>query len=450
MEGVAAGDIQAMVDQAVTSAHVEHYAVIVRDQYLKRKSRVMSRGFVEKLDAGVSVAVQGLQQELVELMSEATAGRGASLASSLEDVQAEFEEAHRIRMVEKRLDYCPGIPMPWRFMTVAYNGLQPGLHIIGARPSTGKTALVVNKIRYWCEACGFDVAVNSLDMQPAQLMKRFVTEVSRVSLPKMSFGTTSERDMEVMRKARQRVGGWPLHVAVKRDLEEFRSWCVMMKMKHDVKVIIVDFLQLLTFRDCYRMGVDDRVSHISGTLKAIGNDLGVPVIALSQLNRECERDGGREPEISDLRGSGALEQDAFTILMLHRDAKTEEAWGLCPPSHLAPFGSDPNARAYLAAQLRPVWALLKKNQNGRTARIPMVLFPSYFLFMMGDYLAASEPIRKGAGDNERIVGYDDTPRFSRVLGDWRKDALEGALAKSRGLVSEYVDGDTARGMKEEV
>lgn len=433
--------IQEVIDQTPTSAHCEYYLQIVANQKVIRKGKRLAAEFSAALSTGPAVAIQQFQREIVELMAEAEGRQGARLEEICDSVMAKFEESHRIRMVEKRMDYCPGIPMPWRFMTNNFNGLQAGLHIIGARPSVGKTAFVLNLLRYWCEKLGHTVAFNSLDMELKNMLSRPFSEVSRVSLPKASFGTTSDADMQRLRETCGKIKKWPLEVTVKRDLESFRSWCIMQKVKHDAKILVVDFLQLLTFDGCYKMSVDDRVSHISATLKAIGNDLDVPMIALSQLNRQCEQDGGREPTVSDLRGSGALEQDAFTVTLLHQDVTVAKNWKLSPPVWLTPFGSTKEAQAYLAKELRPVWVILAKNQNGRTKKMPMVLYPNYFLFMMADYNA--EPIvkRQGDGDKAKIVGEDCSPMFGRVLPDWRGDRMEEALAKSGGLVRDYQDGE---------
>jgi replicative DNA helicase len=433
--------VQKIIDDTPSAAHAEYYLNIVRDQYLCRKGKRLAQGFAASLETGPALAIQKFQSGLVEIMSEATGQQDAALGETGKGVMKTFKEAHQIRMVEKRMDYCPGIPAPWRVMTANYNGLQPGLHVLAARPSTGKTALVGNMIRFWCEGRGLHVGFNSLDMQPRQFMKRVICEKSRVSLAKAEFGTTSERDLARLESAAsESVAKWPLRVTVKRDLEAFRSWCVMRRLKGELDVAVVDFMQLMEFDGCYRMGSDDRVSRISGTLKAIGNDLDIPVIALSQLNRQCEEDGGREPQLSDLRGSGAIEQDAFTVMFLHTDPRVHADWQLCPPIALSPFGATLEARQYTAKQLRPVMALLKKNQNGRTGRLPLVLFPNYFLFMMGDYNA--EPVWEydNAG-NRKKTPPNNAPLFGRVIPDWRADAMEEAIAKSGGLVTEYRDGE---------
>lgn len=438
MAEATAKDLQDCIDGTPTSAHAEYYLTLVRGDRAKRMGRRLAREFGDALEAGVGPAVQKFMRAIVDLVAEENGGRDVSVGSTCRKVMAKFEEAHRIRMVEKRMDYTPGLAMPWRVMTVLYNGMEPGLHIVGARPSVGKTALTLNLIRYWCEHLKVGVALNSLDMELQNLMSRPMSEVSRVSLAKARFGTTSERDLERLRESVASIEEWPLYTDVIRDLESFRSWCITMKSKHDVGVIVVDFLQLMTFEGCYRMGVDDRTAHISATLKGIAVDLNVPVVALSQLNRRCEEDGGREPTASDLRGSGALEQDAMSILLLHMDVAVRHEWKLCAPHVLTPFGKTKEASALLARDIRPVWAILAKNQNGRTGRLPLVLYPNYFLFMMGDYNAETQFVeREGRRKKEEL----ECGKFGRVLPDWRKDRIEEALRKSGGLVTEYADGE---------
>ena len=207
-------------------------------------------------------------------------------------------------------------------------------------------------------------------------------------------------------------------------------------MKHGWKFCVVDFIQLLSFRECYKMSVDDRTAHISGVVKALGVDLHIPMIALSQLNRDCEREGGRPPKPSDLRGGGSLEQDAATVLMLRRDEKCEEAWQNYPPKHLTPFGSNEQAQTYLAKRLRAVVAALEKNQNGPTGDVPFVFYKNYFMFRLADYLCEAAPVEKAG----KVVGWDNTGQFSRVHPDWRQLPEDEALRKSGGLVTEYQDG----------
>jgi len=310
------------------------------------------------------------------------------------------------------------------------------MNIISGRPSAGKTAFVNNLLHFWCDGLGLAGGLNSLDMKREAMWARSFSELSRVSLPKATFGMTSKAEMQKLRETAGRLKKWQLDMHVCRDLEEFRSWVNLGVMKRKWKFCVVDFIQLLSFRECYKMSVDDRTGHISGVVKALGNDLGIPMIVLSQLNRDCEREGGRPPKPSDLRGGGSLEQDAGTVLMLRRDEKCEEAWRNYPPKHLTPFGSNEQAQTYLAKRLRAVVAALEKNQDGPTGDVPFVFYKNYFMFRLADYLCEATPIEKAG----KVVGWDSTGQFSRVHPDWRELHEDAALRKSGGLVTEYQDG----------
>lgn len=113
--------VQKLIDDTPTAAHAEHYIVIVRNQSLCRKGKRLAQGFSAALETGPALAVQKFQAGIVEIMSEATGAQDAGLASTGDKVMQTFKDAHRIRMVEKRMDYCPGVPMPWRVMTANYN-----------------------------------------------------------------------------------------------------------------------------------------------------------------------------------------------------------------------------------------------------------------------------------------------------------------------------------------
>ncbi|OPZ80001.1 MAG: Replicative DNA helicase [bacterium ADurb.Bin429] len=244
--------------------------------------------------------------------------------------------------------------------------------------------------------------------------------------------------MERLRAAAGELKQWKLDMHVCRDVEEFRSWVTLGVMKRKWKFCVVDFIQLLSFRECTRMSVDDRTAYISGAVKGLGNDLGIPMFALSQLNRDCEREGGRPPKPSDLRGGGSLEQDAATVLMLRKDERCRGWWRDCPPKMLTPFGGNDQVQTYLAKRLRPVWASLEKNQQGSVGEIPFVFYKNYFMFRLADYRCAPMKVERNGKEPAHL---DYTPLFGRVHPDWRGHAEDGALARSGGLVTEYADGE---------
>ncbi len=438
---IGAGFMQELIDVTPTSAHAEYYCCIVRGQYVARKGKRAAQAFATGVEMGAGLAIQKIMAEMHGLLQELTSGAcGDDRDEVIDEVMRGFEEAHRVVMVEGggKVKYCPGLRLPWEHMTQLYSGANPGLHIVSGRPSTGKTALINNLLDYWCGHLGLAGGLNSLDMTRQAMWSRNFSLTSRVSLPKARFGMTSKADMEKLRTAAAALKKWKLDMHVCRDLEEFRSWVTLGVMKRGWRFCVVDFIQLLNFRECTRMSVDDRTAMISGAVKGLGNDLKIPMFALSQLNRECEREGGRPPKASDLRGGGSLEQDAGTVLMLRKDQRCEAAWREFPPKMLTPFGGNDQVQTYLAKRLRPVWAALEKNQDGNTGEMPFVFYKNYFTFRLADYRCSPIKVDRTAKEPAHL---DYTPLFCRVHPDWRSHEEDAALAKSGGLVTEYADGE---------
>ena len=360
----------------------------------------------------------------------------------LDEILAEYDEAYKMRVAEdgpRDLKWTPGIKMPWPKMTAFMNGLRAGLHIIAARPSVGKTSFAINLMRFWCES-GHAVTFCSLDMPRVEVIRRFVAEKSRVSARKASYSPT-KADLAAMRTAADTVAAWPLTVVETRDVDDLRVHCAVEQAAGRLDVLVVDYLQLLHAR---ALGKEDaveyaRVSYVSDTLKRLANDLHIPVVALAQLNREVAKQDaqGRMPGLADLRGSGSIEQDAFTVAILHRDARTVEKWrkgeDVERAKRLIPGTADnPNYR-YNFDDIDPVWWVLCKAQNGPTGRLPFVVRKKYFCWMLGDYEAQGKSETVGYGSVQKTIE-DLSPFFDRVHSDWRHDAIEEVLRLQLALI----------------
>ncbi|MBO7685779.1 MAG: AAA family ATPase [Kiritimatiellae bacterium] len=362
----------------------------------------------------------------------------------MDEILAEYTEAHRKRVAKdgpRDLKWTPGIKMPWPKMTAIMNGLRAGLHIIAARPSIGKTSFAVNLMRYWCEG-GAAVVFCSLDMPRVEVMRRFVAEKSRVSARKASFSPT-RADLDAMHKAADAVAAWPLSVVETRDVDDLRVHCAVERAAGRLDVLVIDYLQLLHARALAKEDAIEyaRVSYVSDTLKRLANDLHIPVVALAQLNREVAKQDaqGRMPGLADLRGSGSIEQDAFTVAILHRDARTVEKWrkgeDIERAKRLIPGTVDNPSYRYNFDDLDPVWWVLCKAQNGPTSRLPFVVRKKYFAWMLGDYDARPKTESSGYGATAKTVE-DLSPYFERVHSDWRHDALEEVLRLQLALIQD--------------
>ena len=190
----------------------------------------------------------------------------------------------------------------------------------GARPAMGKTAFVLSMMRNMAVDYKKPVAMFSLEMSSIQLVNRIIASESELGSDKIKKGEIYGDDMQKLNNAIAVLDEAPIFIDDTPALSifELRAKCRRLKMQHDIGIVLVDYLQLMTAGTDNRGSREQEVSSISRSLKAIAKELDVPIIALSQLNRSVESREGRRPQLSDLRESGAIEQDADMVIFIHR------------------------------------------------------------------------------------------------------------------------------------
>ena len=202
-------------------------------------------------------------------------------------------------------------------------GFQPGsLNIIAARPSMGKTAFAVNIAQFGGDGRNEPVLIFSLEMPAEQIVMRMLSAESKVNLSQLNLGTFDTADFKKVKEACSVLAKRNIYINDDSGLTalEFRTRCRRFKTKHpDLALIIVDYLQLMTSGDSRIDGRQQEVADISRLLKAVARELNCPVIALSQLSRATEQRTEKKPQLSDLRDSGAIEQDADTVMLMFRE-----------------------------------------------------------------------------------------------------------------------------------
>ena len=432
IEGAGLGPLDATLD-LLRSAAVERAA--------KNAAAETFQLFPQYHDAAEVVAQ--LRNRLDKILSGVFLHKKTSPRAVWDEILAEYQEAHDMRVAAngpRNLKWTPGIKMPWPRMTETLNGLRPGLHVIAARPSVGKTAFAVNLMHFWCDQ-GVPVLFCSLDMPMREVLRRYIAERARVSARKAAFSPT-EADLAAMRDAVAAMTAWPLSIVETRDVDELRTICMAEKAAGRLGVVVVDYLQLMHARALGREDAVEyaRVSYVSDTLKRLANELHVPVIALAQLNRESTKPeaSGRMPGLADLRGSGSIEQDAFTVAILHRDQGVVERWrkpgaNLERVKRLIPGTLDNPSYKYNLDDLDPVWWVLCKAQNGPTGALPFIVRKKYFCWMLADADAEPRKEETGHGATARVV-MDNSPLFEKVHSDWRHDPIEEVLWEQLALI----------------
>lgn len=419
---------------------VRQHADDLREAALARRLEAEVRKTLSELaDTSPEAAALSLRRRVDALLAGTVESRKVDAARVYGEILDEYRTAHRMRVAAdgpRDLSWCPGFRFPWAPMTAMMNGLEPGLGVIAARPSVGKTLFALNLIRYWCDH-GIRVVFNSLDMADRSLLRRFVAERSRVSISKAKFSPTA-RDLAAMERAAAECAAYPLTLVGIDDVDEFRTFVQVERSAGRCDIVVVDYLGLLHTRQVRAGDEYATVSYCSDALKSMANRMGLPVIALCQLNRDVAKaDAAREPGLCDLRGSGKIEQDAYWALFLHREESVVNGtWRTAPPSQLCP----PGATAAAVAGLDSVFAILCKSQNGALGKLPFVFRKNYLSAHLADWRAKPAKTETGYGATRRTA-YDWTPCFSKVCGDWRRDPFEETLAAQGALIRLSDDAD---------
>ncbi|HIV09637.1 MAG TPA: replicative DNA helicase [Candidatus Spyradenecus faecavium] len=336
----AVGGVRALtelMDRTPTSAHAGYYAELVMEQYLRR----CILGAVREVEANVYDSSQSADYVLG--MAEQTIlgiGEGRTKAGTSVDWRTSVGET--LSMLTRQLEHpgeLSGIPTGFKALDNQLRGLHRGeMIVLAARPSMGKTSLAMNIAE--CVARGRDimgrpfpssdgrvkkrtVLVFSLEMPQMQLTTRMLCGIAGVSAREVEKGQFVKKEvvLPLLRSAAKELQETPILCDDQGGLDvmELRARARHAHKRNPVELIVIDYLQLLSYREFAQQGQQVMVAKISGEIKAMAKELNVPVLVLSQLSRNPEQRGGDEkPKNSDLRDSGAIEQDADVILLLRR------------------------------------------------------------------------------------------------------------------------------------
>ncbi|WP_373803939.1 replicative DNA helicase, partial [Bacteroides heparinolyticus] len=215
-----------------------------------------------------------------------------------------------------------GVPTGFLDLDYKTSGFQPSdLVLIAARPSMGKTAFVLNVVQHVAMKKRLPCIIFSLEMSKEQLVNRLIAMETGIDSQKLRVGNLSDHDWENLVYGVTGVGESSLIIddTPGISLNELRSKCRKMKLEKGLSLIIIDYLQLMSGSGKKNDNRQQEISEISRGLKALAREMGAPVVALSQLSRACETRTDHRPMLSDLRESGAIEQDADIVMFLYRD-----------------------------------------------------------------------------------------------------------------------------------
>ena len=348
------GYITQLTRRVASAAHIEFHARIIAQKYMQRElirvsSEIQAKSYDDTID--VDDLLDFSEAALFQVSEGNIKKETIPIKPILNQAVLQIEAAR------SKPDGLSGVPSGFTAVDRITSGWErSALIILAARPAMGKTAFVLSMARNMAVDHRQKVAVFSLEMSSLQLVNRLISAETELGGEKIKTGKLEDYEWAQLNQRIKTLDDAPIFIDDTPALSifEFRAKCRRLKMQHDINIIIVDYLQLMTAGTDTRGSREQEVSMISRSLKAIAKELDVPIIALSQLSRAVESREGKRPQLSDLRESGAIEQDADIVCFIHRP----EYFGIT---------EDEAGNSLLGiAEL-----IIAKHRNGATADVPL-------------------------------------------------------------------------------
>ncbi|WP_416977943.1 replicative DNA helicase [Streptomyces sp. T028] len=316
--------LHALVQTVPTAANAEYYAEIVHERAVLRRlveagTRITQMGYAG--DDDVDEIVNRAQAEIYAVTEQRTSEDYLPLGDIMEGALDEIEA------IGSRTGEMTGVPTGFTDLDSLTNGLHPGqMIVIAARPAMGKSTLALDFARAASIKNNLPSVIFSLEMGRNEIAMRLLSAEARVALHHMRSGTMTDEDWTRLARRMPEVSSAPLFIDDSPNLSmmEIRAKCRRLKQRNDIRLVIIDYLQLMQSGGKRSESRQQEVSDMSRNLKLLAKELEVPVIALSQLNRGPEQRTDKKPMVSDLRESGSIEQDADMVILLHREDAYEK------------------------------------------------------------------------------------------------------------------------------
>src|SRR6266404_665042 len=351
-------------DTVPSAANLSYYLDIVVEKFLLRKmirvcTDVVSR--VYDFEGEVDALMDEVERDVLRISESRVQGQTSTIKELVNKAINTIEDFH------EKQGMLTGIGTGFVDLDKMTTGLHGGeMIVIAARPSVGKTSLAMNIAEHVAIDLQLPVGVFSLEMTGDSLVLRMLCSRSRVNLRNVRDGFLVERDFPKLTGAAGKLANAPLFIDDSSGLSilQLRAKARRMHQQYGVKLFVIDYLQLLHSTARRAENRQQEIADISNGVKSLAKELSVPVIVLSQLNREMEREKNRKPRLSDLRESGAIEQDADVVGLLYKPSSDEDENGAPQPEEDAV----------------PVNLLIAKQRNGPTGDVNLTFLKSYTRF----------------------------------------------------------------------
>jgi len=382
-----------------SASNIEYHSRIILEQSIKRElinisSQVQKDAYEDTTD--VFDLLDSTEQSLFDISE-------SYIRKNYTKVQNLMKEAiQELEIKKEKKDGITGVPSGFIDLDMITSGWQPSdLIIIAGRPSMGKTALVLSLIRNAAVDHNQPMGIFSLEMSSLQLVNRLISSEAELDSDKIRKGNLKDYEWQQLLHKTDSLNKAPIFIDDTPALSilELRAKSRRLKSQHDVKCIIVDYLQLMSSDYGKSSGNrEQEIASISRSLKALAKELNIPVIALSQLSRAVETRGGdKRPVLSDLRESGSIEQDADMVMFIYRAERYD-------------ISEDEDGESTIGV----AEILLRKNRNGRTGKVKLKFIERFAKFVDRNYLDSNESITlrsKASGTNFKKLDSKDSDPF---------------------------------------
>lgn len=360
-----------LVARVASAAHIEAHARILAQKFIQREfirvsSEIQTEAYKDTKDLQdlINFAESGLYGVTETKTSQDASHLQPIVTEAFENILANSKKGDGITGVTTGFASLDKVTLGWQ---------KTDLVILAGRPGTGKTAFILSMAKNMAMRSNVPIVIFSLEMAAIQLVNRLIVSETRIGADKIKTGKLNEKEWIHLKNGVERLGKAPIYIDDTPALSIFdmRSKLRRMKTQYDIQCVFVDYLQLMTVGGDLRFNREQEVSTISRTLKAIAKEIDVPIIALSQLSRGVENREGKRPQLSDLRESGAIEQDADMVGFVHR------------PSAMGIQGASEEEQREGYSEF-----IIAKFRNGRPTEVKFIYEGDYMTFVPIDEVSA--------------------------------------------------------------
>ena len=428
-----------LMESAAVVAHLDHYLGALKQKFIYGKVHKMAAEWIAELTPdNIGIQLEDFVKRMHDFQ-ETLADNDSGLRQLGDYVERSVEKKrilHEERFVKHNWGFMDGLPWPWQELNQIFTGLKPGLHVVAALASQGKSTMAADLSVFWNER-GIKHGIICIDMAGEQYADRYPSIMERVSLAKLNFGASAgdvDRFERGFRRAAQLNNVW---ISEEDGAKTIEYQCYRGVKTLGWKAVIIDYIQLVSPDEKGQMPEYTRVQRAVQAVKRIAKRLKIPIVCLAQLSRAFEKEvrEGKyaEPGLDAIGDSAEIARAAASVTAIYYDEDMRKYWKEQPPTQLA-FGdrndvavrygvvggetadeaeARRNGQMSLAKALRPMWVEVLKNQQGGRGKIPFVMFPNYFLFRPGNSQGDDIGVRLGGKTKKLPVG-----KFEQLCDDW--------------------------------